>query len=141
MLEPRAHNDSIPETMFGMDVRKDSLPDNIGESAAKLWRDGDRRLSIALLYRGCLAQIIARGVILDASYTEMECVSATDSTTSDRVDQPMREYFHELTQIWRRFAYGHIEPEFETAEPYFKRWPSVWEQLEEHSSPAKGGHQ
>ncbi len=115
----------IPDTMFGMDVRKESLPDDLGLSALALWEKGERRAAISLLYRGCLAEIIHLGIVLEESYTEQECVAAV-SAAGARMNDGMMDYFCAVTQLWRKMAYGHMEPNAVAANKYFQNWNTIW---------------
>ena len=47
-----------PDIMFGMDVRPESLPDDITGEARKLWENAQIREALSLLYRGALIRLI-----------------------------------------------------------------------------------
>ncbi len=49
---------AAPETLFGLDVRQSSLPADVCAEVLRLWRGGDQRASLGLLYRATLAHLI-----------------------------------------------------------------------------------
>ena len=103
-----------PGTLFGLDIRKESLPDNILDAAQQLWQQSQFREAYSLLYRGALAHIAhEKQVPLHESFTEEECVAQFHEY--DDSLQPL--FFAQLTQQWQMVAYGHQVPDsslFET---------------------------
>ena len=58
-----------------LDVRPESLPDDVGAAAWALWQAGDVPAALSLLYRGALSRMIHRfDVPITASTTEGECL-------------------------------------------------------------------
>lgn len=116
-----------PTTLFGMDVQKTSLPDDVGHSATSLWREGQRRAALALLYRATLAQLLHHGLPLTDGSTEQECLNSARQH-AQRLSLPTDclAYFAELTQVWQQFAYGHIEPDGKQVETLCHTWDERW---------------
>lgn len=111
-----------PEIMFGMDVRPDSLPDDIVEEARKKWQNGDHRDSLSLLYRGALVRLINdEKVKLKDSHTEGDVLKQ-----SSKIITPEKlSYLQTLTLQWQRIAYAHRTPDDEmnsTMNNLFDSW-------------------
>lgn len=108
----------VPELLFGLDLRPESLPNDIPETAQELWRKGQTTAALSLLYRGALARLGAEGVVLRESFTEDDCVrSARKEVTGERAD-----FFAELTRTWQQVAYAHRLPEVETVGRLWNCW-------------------
>jgi hypothetical protein len=91
----------------GLDLRPESLPDDVVAAARALWRDARCRDAMSLLYRGALAHLVNRHALrVPESATEGECV--------DRVrahhEGPLVDDFAALTGSWQRVAYAHEAP-------------------------------
>jgi hypothetical protein len=65
----------LPTHVGTLDIRPESLPDDLAGAAGGLWQRGDRRGALALLYRGALSRLVhAHGVAIESSSTEAEVV-------------------------------------------------------------------
>ncbi|WP_434776923.1 DUF4129 domain-containing protein [Neisseria sp. Ec49-e6-T10] len=96
---------TAPKVMFGMDVTPESLPDDVGKEAAKLF-DVDPRAALSLLYRASLSQLIHHyDTPLRNGHTEGEVLSLAAQTAPNT--QP---YMQLLTTHWVNLAYGHQLP-------------------------------
>ncbi len=115
---------TAPDIMFGMDVRPESLPDDIIASARKLWRENKHRESLSLLYRGALAQLINQeNVQLQDSFTEGDVLKHA----AKKITPQKQSYLKLLTRQWRYIAYAHRRPDdaMENAmQTLFNRWAS-----------------
>jgi len=79
------------ERVAGMDIRPDSLPEDVGAAA------------LSLLYRGALSRAVHRyGVAIDESYTEGEALKAVN----ERLDAPRAAYICDLVGVWQRVVYA-----------------------------------
>lgn len=124
----------IPQTLFGMEVTRESLPENISHSALQLLAQGDSRAALALLYRASLFQLIHRGVDIHEGHTEGECVQlmvelfdgTLDITKIPGNKSTQINYFTTLTRHWQQLAYGHQLPPLALAEQLCKEWNSCW---------------
>ena len=92
-----------PTHVRDLDIRPESLPDDIGAEARELWERGDQRAALALLYRGMLSRLahVHRVPIRDSS-TEGDCVALATAQLPDRSD-----YISRLVRVWQRLGYGH----------------------------------
>ena len=92
-----------PTHVRDLDIRPESLPEDIGSAARALWDRGEHRAALALLYRGMLSRLahVHRIPIRDSS-TEGDCLAlAASHLTEER-----REYASGLVRAWQRFVYG-----------------------------------
>jgi hypothetical protein len=100
----RARSDyAPPDTLFGLDVRPESLPQDIAAEAAKLARAGKLRQALSLLYRGTLITLLHRdGLELESGDTEDDCLRKS----TRRIAAPAHAYFGRLLLAWQRLAYA-----------------------------------
>ena len=86
-----------------LDVRPDSLPDDVGAAAWALWQAGQVKAALSLLYRAALSRLIHRhGVPIAASSTEGECLALAQG----RIAQPAQRYLTQLVRAWEANTYG-----------------------------------
>lgn len=117
----RTHPDAkLPATtLFGLNVRKESLPEDIPVVARELAGRGELRAALALLYRGALASLMAReGMLFRDGHTEGECFARVQASCA----QPLSEYFGSLTRDWQRTAYGHALPTQDDLQAHCAAW-------------------
>lgn len=117
-----------PEVMFGMEVTKESLPDDVGAAALAHWNNGEGRQALALLYRASLFQLLECGVDFLDGDTEGVCLEkAKRYKNTPRLKSGTRlSYFESLTRVWQRHAYGHFQLDGNIVEPLCTQWQSVW---------------
>jgi len=93
----------VPTHVRDLDIRPETLPDDIGAAARLMWGRGEQRAALALLYRGMLSRLahVHRVPIRDSS-TEGDCLALAAATMpGDR-----SEYLSRLVRVWQRFGYG-----------------------------------
>lgn len=96
-----------PTHVRDLDIRPESLPDDIGTAARRLWQDGQRRSALALLYRGLISRLVhVYGVPIRASSTEGDCLALA----APRLDENPRRYASRLIRVWQLAVYGAHEP-------------------------------
>lgn len=94
-------------TLFGLDVREESLPADIPGAARALADRGEVRQALALLYRGALNMLIKRSdMSFRDGHTEGDCLGLVRKACP----QPLSDFFASLTRDWQRTAYGHVLP-------------------------------
>jgi hypothetical protein len=92
-----------PTHVQELDIRPESLPDDVGTAARVLWDRGDHRAALALLYRGMLSRLAhVHGVPIRHSSTEGDCLSLAATHLPHRP----REYASCLIGVWQAFVYG-----------------------------------
>ena len=110
-----------PEVMFGMDVRAESLPENIIEETQKLWEAGKHREALSLLYRGALIRLINQeNVKLEDSYTEGDVLRHAQQ----KITTGKQAYLKALTAQWKLIAYAHRAPAETDMQQLFSHWDS-----------------
>jgi hypothetical protein len=91
------------EVLFGLDVRAESLPDDVAASANAMLARGDMRAALSLLYRGALVFLIDDGAIdIARGDTEGMCVR----NVARQYDKSRALYFAALVNAWQRVAYA-----------------------------------
>ncbi|MFN8010180.1 MAG: hypothetical protein U0P81_02130 [Holophagaceae bacterium] len=118
LLQPRRK--AVPlDTLFGLDIRPESLPEDVGAAAWRLWLAGEARAALALLYRGALASLVhAHAVALHAGSTEGDALRLA----GEALPGPGADFFARLTGAWLRLAYRHEAPEAEAARALCEGW-------------------
>jgi hypothetical protein len=93
----------VPTHVRDLDIRPETLPDDIGAAARALWERGEQRASLALLYRGMLSRLAhVHGVPIRDSSTEGDCLALATA----RLPRERSEYLSSLVRAWQRFGYG-----------------------------------
>jgi hypothetical protein len=98
----------LPEILFGLDVRPESLPDSVPETARNLLAAGDIRGAVSLMYRGALVSLIQGGKIdIARGDTELQLVARVRlAYGSEAAGDAKVTYFATLVSIWQRVAYA-----------------------------------
>jgi len=106
--EKKVTRTAAPESLFGLDIRPESLPDNVAELARALWCEGHQREAMSLLYRGALAALVhQQGVEFSSSNTENDCLRILKV----HAGSAQLSHFEMLTRAWQQVAYAHRPPE------------------------------
>ena len=109
-----------PSTLFGLDVRPESLPDDVASAASQLARAGDLVGALSLLYRGALITLMHRDHIeLASGDTEADCLDKTHG----KVGQPAQAYLTRLLLAWQGIAYAHRDIPGSEVEALAAAWP------------------
>lgn len=92
-----------PDTLFGLEVAPETLPEDVAAAAAEAARAGRMREALSLLYRGALSALVHRHeVALQAGDTEGDCVRAANRALPAEV----AAYFGRLVGTWQAAAYA-----------------------------------
>jgi hypothetical protein len=112
-----------PQTLFGLDVRPESLPQDVAAVAAQLARSGNLVGALSLLYRGTLAALLHRDQIeLVSGDTEVDCLAKTRS----QLAAPSYAYLSRLLSVWQAAAYAHRLPAQLEVEQLASEWPAFF---------------
>lgn len=128
LIQPSKKSLSLPppKILFGLDVRKESLPQDIVMAVQTLWQQGQHRNAVSLLYRSLLSRLIhEHNIILCDSHTENECVRIVQELNN----HTLSVYMQTLTTTWQQLAYGHQHP----TEAEVKQLCQQWEQVFDHA--------
>lgn len=99
---------ALPSHVRELDIRPESLPDDIGAAAAALWQRGEQRAALSLLYRGALSRLVHQHALpIRAASTEGECVALA----ATRLAPERSAFFARLVQAWQLAVYGARLPE------------------------------
>jgi len=114
---------TAPEMLFGLDVREESLPDDIAGEALALYKQQNYRAALALLYRATLAYLVKNDDFnLAQGATEGDCLDwlrkKRAGTSNDEVN-----YFVDLTKAWQLTAYAHRFISEKEMEQLCLHWP------------------
>ena len=110
-----------PDSLFGVDIRPDSLPADIVAAALALAESGRAREALSLLYRGALSTLVHRDrVQLAASDTEGDCLRRMSAKCApDAV-----RYFTLLVTAWQSAAYAGRTPGRDAIDALARAWPA-----------------
>jgi len=99
----RAKAASAVSHVRDLDVRPESLPDDVGAAAWALWQSGQVPAALSLLYRGALSRMIHRfQVPITASATEGECLELARG----RLESTALRYVTQVVRAWEANIYG-----------------------------------
>jgi hypothetical protein len=121
---------AIPAVISGMDIRPESLPDDVAATAKQLWQQGDYREAMSLLYRGTVSSLVhAYEVELSEGATEGDVLIAAQS----RLQTETHDYLDNITRSWQSIAYAHRPPEDARALSLFDHWQQHFGQTSAHN--------
>jgi len=122
---------ALPEAVFGLDIRPESLPADVAAAAWAAWEQGDAAGALGLLYRGALACLVHRdGLEVAASWTEGDCLMVVRR----RAAPAAAEYFARLTRAWQSTAYAHRPPSREEAKALCDGWRQHYQEAREEAA-------
>jgi hypothetical protein len=118
--EPAAARTRAPVThVFGLDVRRESLPVDVPGTARALWHASRKAEALALLYRAAIASLVRReSLALEPGDTENDCLRrARAGARAARAG-----YFADVTSAWLGCAYADRPPSVERFEELCAGW-------------------
>jgi len=120
-----------PQTLFGLDVRRESLPDDVTAEVLRLWEAGQQREAMGLLYRASLSNLISRfDCPFRDHHTEAECAQLVreEADQDPRLQPALVQFFGQLTNIWQRQAYAHQPPASAQLAALCNQWQQVFQE-------------
>lgn len=118
-LGPLGKHSAPPSFLFGLDVRPESLPDDIVSAALHELGRGNTKKALSLLYRAALVSLIHHSqLVFHAGHTEDDCLRLVRAA----LDDGSSGYFAELMDAWKLTAYAHEAPPQEELEALCHRW-------------------
>jgi len=108
----------------GLDIRAESLPDDVAASVRALWSQGQRRGALALLYRATLSRLVSDdGLLLTQGNTEGDCLRlAAASVQQARLSEARLAVTRATTGMWLDAAYAARWPDDATLEARCGQW-------------------
>lgn len=118
-LQRKPEQKPTPDILFGMDIRPESLPDDIAAASRRLWEAGQQREALSLLYRGALMRLTRHDRLpVQDSHTEGDILQlAAMHITPHRAT-----WLRAVTRAWQEIAYAHRSPATALVEPLFDGW-------------------
>ena len=102
-FERRAKAEAAISHVRDLDVRPESLPDDVGAAAWALWQAGRVPEAMSLLYRGALSRLIHKyRVPITSSATESECLDLARGL----LESPTLRYVTQVVRAWEASIYG-----------------------------------
>jgi len=99
----RAKAASAVSHVRDLDVRPESLPDDVGAAAWALWQAGQVPAALSLLYRGALSRLIHKFLVpITSSATEGECLDLARG----RLEPGALRYVTQVVRAWEASIYG-----------------------------------
>jgi hypothetical protein len=93
----------LPTHVRDLDIRPESLPDDIGAVSWQLWQQQQHRGALSLLYRGLLSRLVHHHAVpIKDSSTEMQCMELARS----HLQSLQMEYVARALKTWQFAIYG-----------------------------------
>jgi hypothetical protein len=119
---------NAPTHVRDLDIRPESLPDDIGAAALELWQRGEQRGALALLYRGLLSRLVhSFQVPISDSTTEGDCLELA----AKRLQGERRDYVARLIRTWQRATYGGRDAQTEEVQALCASFATALEPAQE----------
>lgn len=113
------------EELFGLSLKKETIPKNVPEQVLSLWREDKHRMAMGLLYRATLSHLVHDySFRLEESYTEQECAVIVNESE----DRALAHFMNALTNSWQRYAYGHLLPQDEDIFAFCDQWREIFDE-------------
>ncbi|MES2935457.1 MAG: hypothetical protein V4805_18445 [Pseudomonadota bacterium] len=96
----------------GLDIRPETLPDDVAASVRQLWSKGEQRAALALLYRATLSRLVDQDqLVLTQGATEGDCLRlAKRALAQGQLSARRLDVTVTTTDLWLNAAYGNRWP-------------------------------
>ena len=99
---------ALPSHVRDLDIRPESLPDDLPAAVRALWQRGESRAALSLLYRGALSRLVHdHEVPVRAASTEGECATLA----ARHLDAERGAFVARLIGLWQLAVYGARLPD------------------------------
>ncbi|MEM7358888.1 MAG: DUF4129 domain-containing protein [Pseudomonadota bacterium] len=120
----RISGSELPTNLFGIEISKEQLPQDIVGTAQVMWSDGNSRNALAMLLRGSIVSLVnTLDLNLRDSDTERECCEKIESSAEPRISG----FMWRLVAVWQRLAYAHEPPEQAVFQELCQKYRQVFE--------------
>ena len=93
----------LPTHVHELDIRPESLPDQVGAAAWGLWLRGEQHAALSLLYRATLSRLVhTHAVPITSASTEGECIQLAKALLAT---SPLA-LVEQIIDAWRLAVYG-----------------------------------
>jgi hypothetical protein len=107
---------------MGMNITRESLPQDIVDAARAAWAAGDLKEALSLLYRGSLSWVVTRRQVrIKDSDTEEDCLAQVLASGHPAEGA----YFRQLTGAWVQVAYALLPVSDAEMGALCDQWPFV----------------
>ncbi|MBV8636048.1 MAG: DUF4129 domain-containing protein [Burkholderiaceae bacterium] len=113
----------------GLDIRPESLPDDVPAQVLALWRKGELRQALALLYRATISRLVHDdGLEIHAGATEGDCSRLAERALKNNALSAGRlKAAAVATQLWLRAAYANRWPDEAAVAEACRVWGSEFD--------------
>ncbi len=99
---------AMPSHVRDLDIRPQSLPDDLPAAVRALWQRGESRAALSLLYRGALSRLVHEHALpVRAASTEGECATLA----AKHLDAERGAFVTRLIGLWQAAVYGARLPD------------------------------
>ena len=122
----------------GLDIRAASLPEDITGAVRALWKGGEQRAALGLLYRATLSRLMTEnGLALRQGDTEGDCLRLAGAAQRAGALVPARfEVAAAATALWLAGAWGNRWPDSATVHARCAEWDAQFAPLRRQAGDA-----
>lgn len=108
----------------GLDIRPETLPDDVATTVVRLWQENQHRQALALLYRATLSRLVKQDQLtISQGATEGDCIRlAIFAHNHQRLSADKLEVLQTISGMWLRAAYGRQWPDEQAVFALCTRW-------------------
>jgi hypothetical protein len=116
----------------GMDIRPESLPDDVAKQVAALWQRGQRRAALALLYRATISRLVNDNHLpLTHGATEGDCLrQVLQAQRRQELTETRSSLTRAVTDVWLNAAYADRWPSEAVVVGHCHAWRSEFDQVD-----------
>lgn len=123
-FERRRRRNAPATHVAGLDIRPESLPDDIHAAVRAELGTGDARAALALLYRASLSRLVhAYALPVHPGTTENECLTLLRRR---RPEERVLAFMARLTRLWTATAWAHQPAGTDAVEACLEDWQAVF---------------
>lgn len=108
----------------GLDIRPETLPDDVATTVMRLWQENQHRQALALLYRATLSRLVNQNQLaISQGATEGDCIRlAVFAHNHQKLSADKLEVLQTISGMWLRAAYGRQWPDEHAVLALCTRW-------------------
>lgn len=116
----------------GLDIRPESLPDDVSKHVLAALENGNLRDALSLLYRATLSTLLSRiDVDLVPGATESECLRALEKAKSPAEQRQSHRagiaFLQTITPLWMSTAWAHRPPQSDEIRALALQWRQLFQ--------------